>query len=97
MVRARNSYEPGTRPSSRAVQGTILKSNRVRKPKPSALSGTKETWTAPFAPLIWSGLLAGLIATGIDMKIEIAPGLSPEEQSITIYYPGKKGSHPCTY
>src|SRR5271166_1593308 len=27
MVRARNSYEPGARPSSRAVQGTVLKSN----------------------------------------------------------------------
>src|SRR5271157_575331 len=27
MVRARNSYEPGARPSSRAVHGTVLKSN----------------------------------------------------------------------
>ena len=93
MVRARNSYEPGTRPSRRSPGDRTEEQSsaeEILSTKPHTrghpLSGTKETWTAPFAPLLWSGLLAGLIATGVDMKIEIAPGLSPEEQSITIYH-----------
>src|SRR5271157_2807217 len=55
---------PGDRTEEQSSAEEILSTKPHTRGHP--LSGTKETWTSPFAPLIWSGLLAGLIATGVD-------------------------------